>query len=133
MGTLVKPSKNIFVTLEHKTSHKGHFFDIKIYTSSESWINKLPLMYGLLVCSSGIWGCKKSKYWEKIIFKVVQMKFLTMHIINQKLSFDTFTVENLQNIFMEHDLYLKPLNCHPPPPPICEHICESALSKLKLL
>ncbi len=41
---------------------------------------------------------------EKITFKVVQMKFLAMHITNQKLSFDIFTVENLQNIFMEHDL-----------------------------
>ncbi len=43
---------------------------------------------------------------DKIMFKVVQMKFLAMHIINQKLSFDVFTVGNLQNIFMEHDLYL---------------------------
>ncbi len=41
---------------------------------------------------------------EKIIFKVVQMKFLAMHITNQKLSFDIFTVRYLQNIFMEHDL-----------------------------
>ncbi len=31
------------------------------------------------------------------------MKFLAMHITNQKLSFDIFTVGNLQNIFMEHD------------------------------
>ncbi len=29
-----------------------------------------------------------------------------MHITNQKLSFDIFTVGNSQNIFMEHDLYL---------------------------
>ncbi len=28
------------------------------------------------------------------------MKFLAMHITNQKLSFDVFTVGNLQNIFM---------------------------------
>ncbi len=42
---------------------------------------------------------------EKIIFKVVQMKFLAMHITNQKLSFDIFIVGNLQNIFMVHDLY----------------------------
>ncbi len=42
---------------------------------------------------------------EKIAFKVVQMKFLIMHITNEKLSFDIFTVGNLQNIFMEHDLY----------------------------
>ncbi len=41
---------------------------------------------------------------EKITFKVVQMKFLAMHITNQKLSFDIFTVRNVQNIFMEHDL-----------------------------
>ncbi len=27
-----------------------------------------------------------------------------MHITNQKLSFDTFTVEYVQNIFIEHDL-----------------------------
>ncbi len=33
------------------------------------------------------------------------MKFLAMHITNQKLSFDIFTVGNLQNIFMEHDQY----------------------------
>ncbi len=32
------------------------------------------------------------------------MKFLAMHITNQKLSFDIFMVGNLQNIFMEHDL-----------------------------
>ncbi len=43
---------------------------------------------------------------EKIAFKAVQMKFLAMHITNQKLSFNIFTVGNLQNIFMEHDLYL---------------------------
>ncbi len=30
-----------------------------------------------------------------------------MHIIYQKLSFDIFTVEKLQNIFKEQDLYLK--------------------------
>ncbi len=33
---------------------------------------------------------------EKIIFKIVQMKFLAMHITNQKLSLDIFTVGNLQ-------------------------------------
>ncbi len=48
----------------------------------------------------------KNQNIEKIAFKVVQMKFLAMHITNQKLSFDIFTGGNLQNIFMEHDLYL---------------------------
>ncbi len=41
---------------------------------------------------------------EKIIFKVVQIKFLAMHSTNKKLSFDIFMVGNVQNIFMEHDL-----------------------------
>ncbi len=41
---------------------------------------------------------------EKIAFKVVQMKSFAMHITYQKLSFDIFTVRNVQNIFMEHDL-----------------------------
>ncbi len=35
---------------------------------------------------------------EKIIFKVVQMKFLAMHITNQKLSFDIFTVGHLHEL-----------------------------------
>ncbi len=34
------------------------------------------------------------------------MKFLAVHIPDHKLSIDIFTVVNLQNIFMEHDLYL---------------------------
>ncbi len=53
-----------------------------------------------------IWNLRKQKNLniEKIIFKVVQIKFLAMHITNQKLSFDIFTVGNVLNIFMEHDL-----------------------------
>ncbi len=50
-------------------------------------------------------GAKKNLNIEKIAFKVVQIKCLAMHITNQKLSFDIFMVGNLQNIFMEHDLY----------------------------
>ncbi len=34
------------------------------------------------------------------------MKFLALHITNQKLSCDICTVGSLQNISMEHDLYL---------------------------
>ncbi len=52
-------------------------------------------MYGLL-WSENIWkSAKKNLNIEKIIFKVVQMKFLAMHFNNQKLSFDIFTVGNL--------------------------------------
>ncbi len=32
-----------YVTLDHKTSHNGQFSEIEIYTSSESWINKLSI------------------------------------------------------------------------------------------
>ncbi len=55
-----------------------------------------------------IWNLRVQKNLniEKIIFKVVQMKFLAMHITNQKLSFDISTVGNVLNIFLEHDLYL---------------------------
>ncbi len=51
-----------------------------------------------------IWNLRVQKNLniEKITFKVVQMKYIN----NQKLRFDIFTVENVQNIFMEHDLYL---------------------------
>ncbi len=49
---------------------------------------------------------QKNQNIEKITFKVVQMKFLAMHITNKKISFDIFMVRNLQNILIEHDLYL---------------------------
>ncbi len=32
-----------YVTLDHKTSHEDQFLKIDIYTSAESWINKLLL------------------------------------------------------------------------------------------
>ncbi len=40
-------------------------------------------------------GAKKNQNIEKIAFKVVQMKFLAMHITNQKFNFNIFTVGNL--------------------------------------
>ncbi len=53
-----------------------------------------------------IQNLEKNLNIEKIIFKVVQMKFLAMHITNQKLSFDIFTVGNVQHscnmIFTEY-------------------------------
>ncbi len=66
-------------------------------------------MYGLLR-SDNIWTrynylkiwnlrVQKNRIIEKIAFKVVQMKFLAMHITNQKLRFYIFTVRNVQNIF----------------------------------
>ncbi len=73
-------------------------------------------MYGLLELDNiwsrysylKIWNLRvpKNQTIEKIAFKSVQMKFLAMHITNQKWRFDIFMLRNLQNIFMEHDLYL---------------------------
>ncbi len=73
-------------------------------------------MYGLLG-KDNIWPrYNYMKIWnlmvqnnlntEKITFKVVQMKFLAMHISDQNLGFNIFSVGNSLNIFMEHDLYL---------------------------
>ncbi len=44
-----------------------------------------------------IWNLRvqKNQSIEKSTFKVVQMKFLAMHITNQKIGFDIFTVGNL--------------------------------------
>ncbi len=55
-----------------------------------------------------IWNLrvKKNLNTEKVAFKVFQIKFLAMHITNQILGFDIFTVINVQNISMEHDLSL---------------------------
>ncbi len=97
-------------TLDHKTSHKGQFFEIEINTSSESWINKLSIVrIGQYLAEIQLFynlRVQKNLNIEKITFKIVQMKSLAMHITNQKLCFDIFTVGNLQNIFMEHDIYL---------------------------
>ncbi len=98
-----------------KTSHKGQFYEIEVYISHESRINMLSI---------DVWFVRIGQYLvelqlfenlesegaknlniEKITFKVVQIKFLAMHITNHKLSFDIFMIGNLQNIFMEH-LYL---------------------------
>ncbi len=49
---------------------------------------------------------QKNRNVEKIAFKVVQIKSLDIYITNKKNSFDTVKEGNLQNIFMDHDLYL---------------------------
>ncbi len=88
------------------------FFKIEIYTSSESWINKnIDVWFGQYLAEIQLFENLESEdakkfNVEKISFKVVQIKSLAMHITNQKISFDIFTVGHLQNIFMEHDLYL---------------------------
>ncbi len=48
----------------------------------------------MLLCQLLLCLCSWAINIEKIIFKVVIMKFLAMHITNQKLSFDIVTVWN---------------------------------------
>ncbi len=81
------------MTLNHKTSHKRQLFETEIYTLSESWINKLSIDVYLL----GQDNIRPRYNYLKIcnlmvqkilnIQKVVQMKFLAMHVTNQKLRF----------------------------------------------
>ncbi len=84
-----------FVTLVHKTSLKCQFFEIEIYTSSKSWINKLSIdvwfvRIGQYVPEIQLFenleseGAKKKQNTEKIAFKFVQMKCLVLHITKQK-------------------------------------------------
>ncbi len=63
--------------------HKRQIFEIEIYTSSESWINKLSIdvwfvRIGLRYNYLKIWNLRVQKNLniEKIAFKFVQIKFL---------------------------------------------------------
>ncbi len=87
---------------------------IRVNFSTESWINKLSIDVWFVRIGQYLAEIQLFEYLEsegaknlnieKIAYKVVQIKFLAMHITNQKLSFDIFTVGNLQNIFIEHVL-----------------------------
>ncbi len=63
------------MTLDHKTSHKGQYYEIDMYTWSESWINKLYIDVWFVRIGQKLAeiqllenleseGAKKSKYWE---------------------------------------------------------------------
>ncbi len=73
-----------YVTLEHKTSLKCTYFKIEIYASYESWINNISIdvWFGQYLKNWNL-SVQKNLNIEKIIFKVVQMKFLAMHITNK--------------------------------------------------
>ncbi len=56
------------VTLDHKTSHKGKFFEIEIYTSMESLFIHIYSLFILYLAEIQLFvnleseGAKKSKY-----------------------------------------------------------------------
>ncbi len=77
------PFKNIKIIadLDHKTSHKGQFFEFEIYISSESWMNKLSIDVWFVRIGQYLAEMQLLKYLEsegtkhqnieKIAFKVV--------------------------------------------------------------
>ncbi len=69
------------------------------------WYDMTIFGWDITIWKSVIWGCKKNLNIDKVAFKVVKMKFLAIHITNQKWSFDIFTIGNvltwsLPNILM---------------------------------
>ncbi len=56
-------------------------------------------------------GVQNNQNIEKNGYKLYQMKSYALNITNQKLNFSIFTVGNLWNIFMEHNLYLISQRC----------------------
>ncbi len=48
-----------YVTLEHKTSHKGQFWEIEIYASSESWIDNISIDAWFVMMGQYLKGCQK--------------------------------------------------------------------------
>ncbi len=68
-------TKFMYMTLEHKTRDKGQFYEIEIYTSSESWINKISIDVWFVRIGQYLAeiplsenleseSARKSKYWE---------------------------------------------------------------------
>ncbi len=61
----------LYVTLDHKTSHKGQFFETEIYPLA---INQLSIdvWFGrdTITWKSGIWGCKNIKMLRKLPLKL---------------------------------------------------------------
>ncbi len=91
-------------------SHTGLFFLLRLVHHLKAEINyiSIDVWFGQYL---KIWNLRVQKNLniEKIIFKVVQIKFLAMHITNQKLSFDIFTSWNMilisNNFWNERQIY----------------------------
>ncbi len=102
-------SKVLFSICDYGPQNQGHLCKLRFKHHLKAEQTSCPLMFGLLGYDN-IWlrynyanlvfeGAKKTNI-EKITMS------LAMHITNQNKNVDIFTVGNLQNIFMEHDLYL---------------------------
>ncbi len=64
--------KDTTAHMDNKTSHKGQFFEIEMFTSSESWINHISIdvWFGQYLSEIQLLenleseDAKKYKYWE---------------------------------------------------------------------
>ncbi len=115
MRSCLRTTLNFFDTLQMLTIWDPWPQNWRFAHHLKAELISFPLMYGLWYDNIWprynylkIWNLRvqKNLNTEKIAFKVVQMKFLALHITNQELCFNIFTVGNLQNSFIEHDLYL---------------------------
>ncbi len=89
----------IWVTLDHKTSHKGLLF--RYWDVCITWtLNKLYFHWCMVYDRNIFEKVQKNRNIEKIIFKVVQMKFLAMHINNQKLSWYIYIISSWNMILI---------------------------------
>ncbi len=86
------------MTLDHKTSN-----NLNKKLSIDVWF----VMIEQYLAEKELFENLESEGAKKIeILRKSPLKFLTTHITNNKFIFDIFTVGNVQNIFMEHGLYL---------------------------
>ncbi len=94
----------------HKTSHKGIFLETKIYTSSESCINKLSIdVWFVRVEQIQLFENLESEGAKTILrkspLKLSKLRSLLCILLIKNYVL-TVMVGSLQNIFMKHCIYL---------------------------
>jgi len=88
------------------------FLNLRFIRHLKVELIRFPVMYGLLLLDNiarylNIWNLRVQKKQKKTkVVKVVNLCSRVCSIHSHKYMFDIFTVGNLLNICMEHDLYL---------------------------
>ncbi len=96
--------------MDHKTSHKGKFFEIEIYTPSESWINKRSIdvwfvMIGQYLAEIQLFenleseGAKKIKILRKSPLKLSKWKNKFWYIYSRKFTKYLHGTWSLLNVY----------------------------------
>ncbi len=73
----------LYVTMDHKTSHKGQFCEIEIYASFESWINNISIDVWFMIGQY----FAEIQLFDNLESEGAKIKFLAMHITNPKIKF----------------------------------------------